>query len=217
MTQVIFDFFSENGFPVAIAVIGVIIFAFFYSRANRIAKRRRTRVQNKIPNDERQNDKHSTKKKFDGKIHIISAKELVNSGGPLQKMLNLVERVYDAENAGVFLDEISSNREITVVYLTIGDAVIGLGCICESFISYGMYELFWGMLDEKYRGNGWGKILIDERLKAACGASGLSVPSSAIVVTKSPWHLTRCGFKVIKKLTDDGEVLMYRKLSPSFQ
>lgn len=94
------------------------------------------------------------------------------------------------------------------------DVVIGIGCICESHISYGVYELFWGMLDAEYRGNGWGKILVESRLEwVAKHNKGLSSPNDVIVVTKSPWHLTRCGFEILKQLNSDGEVLMYRKLN----
>ena len=152
------------------------------------------------------------KKKFDGEVHIISAKELVDTNSLLSKVLNLVDKVYGSEDANMFLKEMSSNKEITVVYLTLNNTVIGLGCICESFISYGMYELFWDMLDKEYRGNGWGKILIEERLKMIYNFTVLNKPNSALVVTKSPWYFTRCRFEVIKTLNDDGEVLMYRKL-----
>lgn len=91
--------------------------------------------------------------------------------------------------------------------------VIGMGCICESHISFGVYELFWGMIDEKYRGNGWGKILVDERIKYVLeNKNGKSTPTDIIVVTTKPWHLDRCGFEVLKKLNNEGELLMYRRL-----
>ena len=153
------------------------------------------------------------KQKYEGEIYTIVSNELIKDGDLLNKMLALVTRVYDAKDAELFRKEIVETPDIIVTYMMIGDDVVGLGCITESHISYGIYELFWGMLDEQYRGNGWGKILVKSRIEwVAKHNKGLSSPNDVIVVTKSPWHLTRCGFEIIKHLNDDGEVLMYLKL-----
>lgn len=156
---------------------------------------------------------NKVKQKYEGEIYAIASGELIKDVDLLNKMLALITRVYDAEDAELFRKEIVEAPDIIVIYMMISDDVIGLGCITESHISYGIYELFWGMLDEQYRGNGWGKILIESRIEwVAKHNKGLSSPNGIIVVTKSPWHLTRCGFEVIKHLNDDGEVLMYLKL-----
>lgn len=153
------------------------------------------------------------KQKYEGEIYAITASELIKDADLLNKILALVTRVYDAEDAELFRKEIVETPDIIITYMMIDDVVIGIGCICESHISYGVYELFWGMLDAKYRGNGWGKILVESRLEwVAKHNKGLSSPNDVIVVTKSPWHLTRCGFEILKQLNPDGEVLMYRKL-----
>lgn len=157
-------------------------------------------------------------KEFYGGVNAITSSELVKDADLLNKMLGLVTRVYDKDDADLFYREIVEAPDIIVTYMMIGDDVIGLGCITESHISYGIYELFWGMLDEQYRGNGWGKILVESRIEwVAKHNKGLSSPNDVIVVTKSPWHLTRCGFEIIKRLNDDGEVLMYRKVDSNIQ
>ena len=69
----------------------------------------------------------------------------------MNKMMSLVTRVYDADDAELFYQEIAESPDIVIVYMTLDDVVIGIGCICESHISYGVYELFWGMLDAKTR------------------------------------------------------------------
>ena len=153
------------------------------------------------------------KQEYQGEINAISAGELMQDAYLMSKMTGLVTRVYDADDARLFYREMEESPDIIIVYMTLNDAVIGLGCICESHISYGVYELFWGMLDEEYRGNGWGKILVESRLEwVAKHNKGLSSPNDVIVVTKSPWHLIRCGFEILKQLNSDDEVLMYRKL-----
>lgn len=153
-------------------------------------------------------------KEYNGEINAISSSELMKDTDLMNKMMSLVTMVYDADDAELFYQEIAESPDIVIVYMTLDDVVIGIGCICESHISYGVYELFWDMLDAEYRGNGWGKILVESRLEwVAKHNKGLSSPNDVIVVTKSPWHLTRCGFEILKQLNSDGEVLMYRKLN----
>lgn len=153
------------------------------------------------------------KSEFKVEINFIISSELVKNTNLMNKMMSLVTRVYDADDAELFYQEIAETPDIVIVYMKLDDVVIGIGCICESHISFGVYELFWGMLDEEYRGNGWGKILVESRLEYIKQYNkGLSSPNDVIVVTKSPWHLTRCGFEILKQLNQDGEMLMYRKL-----
>ena len=153
------------------------------------------------------------KSEFEGEINFISSSELIQNKNIMNKIMSLVTKVYDKEDAELFYKEISESSDIVIVYMTLNDTIIGIGCICESYISYGVYELFWGMIDKGYRGNGWGKILVESRLEYIKQYNkGLSSPNDVIVVTKSPWHLTRCGFEILKQLNQDGEMLMYRKL-----
>ena len=93
-------------------------------------------------------------KEYNGEINAISSSELMKDTDLMNKMMSLVTRVYDADDAELFYQEIAESPDIVIVYMTLDDVVIGIGCICESHISYGVYELFWGMLDAKYRGNG---------------------------------------------------------------
>lgn len=152
-------------------------------------------------------------KGFEGEINFISSSELIQNKNIMNKMMSLVTKVYDKEDAELFYKEISESSDIIIVYMTLNDTIIGIGCVCESYISYGVYELFWGMIGKCYRGNGWGKILVESRLEYIKQYNkGLSSPNDVIVVTKSPWHLTRCGFEILKQLNQDGEMLMYRKL-----
>lgn len=154
------------------------------------------------------------KRKFIGEVNVISAPELLENAFLTKQIFDLIAKVYDEKDVGLFYKEVSENRGVMIQYLTLNGSVIGIGCICESYISYGMYELFWDMLDKQFRGNGWGKILIDERIKYIKeNMSGVSSPNDVIAVTNSPWHLTRCGFEVIKQINEKGEVLMYRKLN----
>lgn len=145
--------------------------------------------------------------------NFIYARDLISNETLLNDMLQLVERVYDSEHAGLFLEEMRETPDAIVAFISLDNKIIGLGCICESHISFGVYELFWGMVDERYRGNGWGKILVDERIKYVLeNKNGKSTPTDIIVVTTKPWHLDRCGFEVLKKLNNEGELLMYRRL-----
>ena len=153
------------------------------------------------------------KKKYKGSIHSIVSSELLWDKELLHKMINLVRRVYDDNDANSFYLELEGSPDIVITYMMIDDEVIGLGCICESHVSFGLYELFWDMIDEPYRGKGWGKILVEDRIKwAAEHNKGEHLPKSVIVATKAPWYFTRCGFEIISQLKDDGEVLMYHKL-----
>lgn len=153
------------------------------------------------------------KQKFEGSIHsIVSGELLLRNQELLHKMINLVRRVYDDNDANSFYLDLEGSPNIVITYMMINDEVIGLGCICESYISFGVYELFWDMIDEPYRGNGWGKILVEDRIKWVLEHDkGEHLPKGIIVATKSPWYFTRCGFEIIKQLKDDGEVLMYHK------
>ena len=148
-------------------------------------------------------------KKFNGNINIIISNKLIQNADLLNKIICLVTNVYSEKDAELFRKEVSSNPHIIIVYMELNDSVIGLGCVCKSHISDDVYEFFWGMIHKKYRGNGWGKILNDRRLEWVIKHN---TKSNIIVVTKSPWHLTRSGFEIIKQLKPDGEVLMYRKL-----
>lgn len=141
------------------------------------------------------------------KVNFVTTKELYNNLILLDELLSLVVNVYNKDDMYSFYNEIHQNtKDIVICYLTDinNDKIIALGCITESYISDGTYELFWGMVKEEYRGNGYGKILIDERINYI---SNLFSINSIIVVTKSPWHLARCGFKTIKTF-QNGEELM---------
>lgn len=149
------------------------------------------------------------KQKFEGDIHTISSRELMKDKDLLDKMLALVAKVYGKDDAALFNREIAETPEAITIYMMLGNNLVGLGSICESHIFSGMYELFWGMIDEPYRSNGWGKILIDSRIEwVQQHCKGLSSPNSVVVVTRSPWHLTRCGFETVKQLNPEGDVLM---------
>lgn len=153
-------------------------------------------------------------KHFEGKIIVINSANLCDSPF-LCKILDLVTRVYDKEHADTFLYEMNEDSGTIIVCMVLGDDVVALGCIAESHISFGVYELFWGMVDERYRGNGWGKILIDERIKHVVeNMRGKSTPTDVIVVTTKPWHLERCGFEILRRLNEE-ELLMYCKVSTS--
>jgi ribosomal protein S18 acetylase RimI-like enzyme len=157
-------------------------------------------------------------KKFEGKILVIPSANVISclekQSNLITKILCLVTKVYDEEHAQTFLQEMKQDDETIIVCMVLNDEVVGVGCICESHISFGVYELFWGMIDENYRGNGWGKILVNERIKYVMeNKHGKSEPTDIIVVTTKPWHLERCGFEVLKQLNNKGELLMYRKLN----
>ena len=157
------------------------------------------------------------KEEFKGEIIIIPSANisgtLEQSSYLMNKMLGLVTRVYDEEHATTFMQEMKQDDETLIACMVLEGEVVGIGCICESHISFGVYEMFWGMIDERYRGNGWGKILVDERIKYVLeNKNGKSTPTDIIVVTTKPWHLERCGFEVLKKLNDEGELLMYLKI-----
>lgn len=154
------------------------------------------------------------KKKFEGIVKTIDGYQLLRDNELKQKFIHLIRRVYDIGHASDFIKEIEFSPETIITYLMIGDAVIGLGCIVESHINFGLYELFWNMLDKPYRGNGWGKIFVEEGIrwiKENC--KGKSSLNNIIAVTAKPWHLSRCGFEIIKQFNNEvGEVLMYRKV-----
>ena len=152
------------------------------------------------------------KKEFNGTVSTIQSTELLKDKNLLDKIISLVIKVYDKNDADKFLQEIQDTPDVFITFMMIGDTVIGLGCISESHISFGVYELFWNMLDEPYRGNGWGKIFVEEGIKwIKQNRKGLNSPNGIIAVTAKPWHLKRCGFEVIKQLNND-EVLMYFKI-----
>lgn len=152
------------------------------------------------------------KKEFNGTVSTIQSTELLKDKNLLDKIICLVIKVYDKNDADKFLQEIQDTPDVFITFMMIGDTVIGLGCISESHISFGVYELFWNMLDEPYRGNGWGKIFVEEGIKwIKQNRKGLNSPNDIIAVTAKPWHLKRCGFEVIKQLNND-EVLMYFKI-----
>lgn len=156
------------------------------------------------------------KEEFKGEIIIIPS---ANISGALEqpsylmnKMLGLVTRVYDEEHATTFLQEMKQDDETLIACMVLEGEVVGIGCICESHISFGVYELFWGMVDEEYRGCEYGKQLVKQRIEfVKANREGKSKPTDIIAITKSPWHLERCGFEKIKETNSgEGEVLMYR-------
>lgn len=146
---------------------------------------------------------------------FIYARDLISNETLLNDMLQLVERVYDSEHAGLFLEEMRETPDAIVAFIELDNKIIGLGCICESHISFGVYELFWGMVDEEYRGHEYGKQLVKHRIEfVKANREGKSKPTDIIAITKSPWHLERCGFVTITETNSgEGEVLMYRKLN----
>ena len=147
---------------------------------------------------------------FNGNIHTITVEALLSNDALLKKVLDLIGRVYDMEHKNSFYKEIFDSKDILITYMELDEKVIGLGCICESHISYGIYELFWGMIDKDYRGNGWGKVLVDERINFVTkNMSGKSKPTDFFVVTESRWHLDRCGFHTLMHLNEK-EYLMHK-------
>ena len=143
---------------------------------------------------------------------FIYARDLIFNETLLNDMLQLVERVYDSEHAGLFLGEMRETPDAIVAFVELDNSIIGLGCICESHISFGVYELFWGMVDKEYRGCEYGKQLVKHRIEFVKeNREGKSKPTDIIAITKSPWHLERCGFVTITETNSgEGEVLMHR-------
>ena len=146
--------------------------------------------------------------------NFIYARDLISNETLLNNMLQLVERVYDSEHAGLFLEEMRETPDAIVAFISLDNKIIGLGCICESHISFGVYELFWGMVDEEYRGCEYGKQLVKQRIEfVKANREGKSKPTDIIAITKSPWHLERCGFEKIKETNSgEGEVLMHKMI-----
>ena len=146
-------------------------------------------------------------------LTVIRSSDLLCNQALLLDVLSLVERVYNSEHKETFLEELKNSPDTLVAFITINYMVIGLGCICESHISFGVYELFWGMVDEEHRGKGLGKTLVDNRIKFVRESCvGKHKPTDFIAVTTKPWHLDRCGFTVIKKMNsgDGDEYLMHK-------
>ena len=142
-------------------------------------------------------------------LTVIRSSDLIRNEAMLLDVLSLVERVYDSEHKETFLEELKNSPDTLVAFITSNYMVIGLGCICESHISFGVYELFWGMVDKDYRGKGLGKNLVDYRIqfvKESC--VGKHKPTNFIAVTNKTRYLYRCGFAVIKKLNNSDEYLM---------
>ena len=98
-------------------------------------------------------------------LTVIRSRDLLCKEALLLDVLSLVERVYDSEHKETFLEELKNSPDTLVAFITSNYVVIGLGCICESHISFGVYELFWGMVDEEHRGKGLGKTLVDNRIE----------------------------------------------------
>lgn len=150
-------------------------------------------------------------------LKFISSKKLSlpENSNILNSMLKLIESVYDYGASEAFQTEIMNFDWITIAYLEEEDNIIGLGCIVESYIAFGVYELSWGMVHEKHRGNGYGKLLVDARIDYVKKHKiGNHTPKDVIVMTASPWHLSRCGFEIIKEMnSDDNLVLMYKKIT----
>lgn len=147
-------------------------------------------------------------------LTVIRSRDLIRGEALLLDVLSLVERVYDSEHKETFLEELKNSPDTLVAFITSKYVVVGLGCICESHISFGVYELFWGMVDEEHRGKGLGKTLVDERIQfVRKSCVGKHKPTDIIAVTTKPWHLERCGFTVIKKMNsgDGDEYLMHKQ------
>ena len=147
-------------------------------------------------------------------LTVIRAKDLLCNEALLLDVLSLVERVYDSEHKETFLEELKNSPDTLVAFITINFMVVGLGCICESHASFGVYELFWGMVDEEHRGKGLGKTLVEKRIQFVRESCvGKHKPTDFIAVTEKTWHLYRCGFTVIKKLKsgDCDEYLMHKQ------
>lgn len=146
-------------------------------------------------------------------LTVIRSRDLLRQEALLLDLLSLVERVYDSEHKETFLEELKNSPDALVAFITNNFSVIGLGCICESHASFGVYELFWGMVDEEHRGKGLGKTLVEKRIQFVRESCvGKHKPTDFIAVTEKTWHLYRCGFTVIKKLKsgEGGEYLMYK-------
>lgn len=146
-------------------------------------------------------------------LTVIRSKDLLSKEALLLDVLSLVERVYDSEHKETFLEELKNSPDTLVAFITSNYMVIGLGCICESHISFGVYELFWGMVDEDYRGKGLGKTLVDNRIEfVRKSCVDKHKPTDFFAVTDKIWHLQRCGFRAIKKLNsgDGDEYLMHK-------
>lgn len=123
------------------------------------------------------------------------------------QMLNLVQEVYDEETRNDFLQEL--NGKIIYQYINIfnGDELVALGTFCESGLDFDTYSLAWGMVKEKYRGQGLGKILLEKRIEIIRNNGGKKI----LGVTKTMWHFERCGFKTIYAFSD-GDHLMCLEL-----
>lgn len=150
------------------------------------------------------------------KVKIVTSIDLVTPKYDyiFDCMMDLVESVYDLEHRILFKNEIKDSDDMIIAYIEEDGLVVGLGCITESPMSFGVYELLWGMVDKRYRGKGYGKMLIDERLDFILKSKqGKHTPTDVLVITASPWHLSRCGFEIIREMNSgENEVLMHKKL-----
>ena len=65
-------------------------------------------------------------KEYNGEINAISSSELMKDTDLMNKMMSLVTRVYDADDAELFYQEIAETPDIVIVYMTLDDVVIGI-------------------------------------------------------------------------------------------
>lgn len=133
--------------------------------------------------------------------HYKNSKEI--SINEKKQMLNLVSEVYDEETKNDFLQEL--NGKIIYQYINIfnNDELVALGTFCESGLDFDTYSLAWGMVKDKYRGQGLGKKLLEKRIEIIKKNGGKKI----LGITKSMWHFERCGFKTIYVFSD-GDHLM---------
>lgn len=105
-------------------------------------------------------------------------------------------------------------------FLELNEEVIGYSCFGPIPMTKYSYDLYWIAIDEKYRGRGYGKYLLEqtEDYMKKLGASGIYVETSSKKQYKSTREYYRkMKYKQIALFKDfydygDGKVVFYKKI-----
>lgn len=147
-------------------------------------------------------------------IRYITGKELskIENLFLLNEIKSLILNVYNLESVELFEKDIHEVN-YDIVYLVENNNIIGMGCIVESNLSYGVYELSWGIIHYNFRGKKYGKLLIEKCIELAENKyQKHNKITEVLCITNKKWYLERCGFVEIKKMIGDNEFLMYKEI-----
>jgi N-acetylglutamate synthase-like GNAT family acetyltransferase len=135
------------------------------------------------------------------KLRTLSKKDII----PASKLVGLNYSKEYEKSSKKEIDATFKNKIIAPKYIVAEEEgkLVGFAGFIQSWMDYGIYQIFWVNVEPKHQGKGIGTKLINEIIKRVKNKKGRDKANMILLTTTSPEFYERFGFEQILVITKD--------------